>query len=111
MKNTLLDFENIDWHDAVIQDIYIENLDNSLRKILIKCKIYISNNDRKRTSIQIVFEKIKKSAIIFNSSELIENATAGNINSCYMYSRTYQFSLFGGYIEIMSKKPPKINAI
>lgn len=108
MKNTLLDFENIDWHDAVIQDIYIENLDNTLRKILIKCKIYLSNNDTERISIQIVFEKIKKSAILFNSSELIKNATAGNINSCYMYSSTYQFSLFGGCIEIKSKIPPKV---
>jgi len=108
MKNTLLSFENIDWHDAVIQDIHIKDLDNSLRSILIKCKIYLSNNDTKRVNIQISFEKIKKSAIIFNSSELIENANAGNINSCYMYDSTYQFSLFGGYIEIKSKIPPSI---
>lgn len=108
MKNTLLDFENIDWHDAIIQDIYIKNLDNSLRSILIKCKIYLSNNDTKRVNVQITFEKVKKSAIIFNSSELIKNANAGNINSCYMYDSTYQFSLFGGHIEIKSKITPKV---
>jgi hypothetical protein len=108
MKNTFLNFDNIDWHDAVIQDINITDLDNDQTNITIKCKIYLSNNDSERTGIQIIFEKIKRNAILFDSHELTKNANAGNINFCYIYNNTYQFSLFGGYIEIKSKTSPKV---
>ena len=108
MKNTLLNFKTIDLHDAVIQDIHISDLDNGVVKVSLKCKVYLSNDDRNRKSIEIDFEKVKKNTIIFNTSELFKNANAGNISSSYIYKNTYQFSLFGGYIEIKSNIPPKV---
>ena len=50
----------------------------------------------------------KRGNIIFNSSELYENKDAGNVDLTYRYSDKYQFNLYGGYIEIKTKKIPKI---
>ena len=74
----------------------------------MKCSIYLTDTDKKRHKVKVIFQKIKMSAINLNILEILNNKIAGNIDFCYVYKNTYQFNLYGGYIEIKTKQPPTV---
>ena len=107
VKTKPINFETLNWHDAVLEHCDIEISSTKYATVFLTCQMYMTEEDSKRTPVQIRFGKVKTHTFILHSKELYKNAIAGNINGCYVYKNVYQFSLYGGYLEITTDKPPK----
>ncbi len=67
---------SIELHDAVIDELSVNFAEE---KISLKCEYYEAQNDRRRKSIRIVFNKVTNFSSVLDIKALINSSRAGNI--------------------------------